>query len=90
VLLLGVEMPEERLVAAVLEEYAGWQVKDSEDCAALLLHVDAWRRLAGLCCCCDWRCLERGLVAALLHKWEWRCLRSGWWLLCWKNTQAGR
>jgi hypothetical protein len=28
-LLLGVEMPEERLVAAVLEEYAGWQVRDS-------------------------------------------------------------
>jgi hypothetical protein len=27
-LLLGVEMPEERLVAAVLAEYAGWQVRE--------------------------------------------------------------
>jgi hypothetical protein len=27
VLLLGVDMPEERLVAAVLAEYVGWQVR---------------------------------------------------------------
>jgi hypothetical protein len=50
-LLLGVEMPEERLVAAVLEEYAGWQVRDSGCCFVL----PVWRWLgsaevAGVCC----------------------------------------
>jgi hypothetical protein len=29
-LLLGVEMPEERLVASVLAEYAGWQVRKGD------------------------------------------------------------